>query len=129
MGDHTVSLQHRGLTCCPDAVWTKINARRLLLARNSLPSLPDQLSNLKQLRDLDISSNKLEALPASVTCLSHLTRLRATNNYITDVPPTLARLLDLQVLTRASSVWPALYLHQGTSRRCLDCDMHSRYTL
>uniref|UniRef100_A0A8C9RSR6 Leucine rich repeat containing 47 n=1 Tax=Scleropages formosus TaxID=113540 RepID=A0A8C9RSR6_SCLFO len=71
------------------------NLQSLILCRNKLGSLPQELGALKVLRVLDVSANELRSLPDELSQLGELNTLNASCNRIEALPGGLGRLAKL----------------------------------
>lgn len=89
---HTYGLQWL-LDPCPVAL-----LQHLLLDRNSLQSLPEEITALVQLRRISVKHNHLKSLPQALHKLTFLQILDVSHNKLPELPDTLTLCTKLQQL-------------------------------
>ncbi|CAG0886773.1 unnamed protein product [Cyprideis torosa] len=70
----------------------------LVLRRNGLESIPQEIGNLRQLKLIDLTGNKLSQLPSELGQLSHLSSLNVSLNALMSLPEELASCSQLHIL-------------------------------
>jgi leucine-rich repeat protein SHOC2 len=96
---HALDLSGRSLETFPVELLRLTGLTSLILARNSIAALPDDMMRwLSCLRLLDVESNQLQALPESLGFARGLTCLCALGNRITALPPSLGLVADHNLL-------------------------------
>ncbi|GIL47348.1 hypothetical protein Vafri_4192 [Volvox africanus] len=70
----------------PGIYWLS-DPQALVVSRNSLEALPDELGSCARLEELDAQSNDLAVIPAALGQLKRLKMLQLDNNRIFAVPP------------------------------------------
>ena len=91
-------LDRNSLRSLPEEIGCLIQLRRISARHNKLQSLPDTLHKLPKLATLDVSHNALRALPQTITqCLS-LRMLIVDGNLLTHLPEQLGSLRNLREL-------------------------------
>ena len=71
---------------------------RIIVTRNTLTSLPENIGNCKNLIHLTFYSNKIETIPNSVGKLTNLEWLSAQQNKLYELPTNLANCTALKQL-------------------------------
>ena len=80
----------RGLTA-----GEKARVRALLLYRNDLTVVPDELMELRSLKHLNIRDNRISSLPSSVGQLTSMEFLYLDDNQLSMLPATMSNLQQL----------------------------------
>jgi Leucine-rich repeat (LRR) protein len=81
---------------------------QLLLRRNTIVSIPEELCECQELRTLDLSENQLQALPRSIGRLAQLTSLSLQHNKIAELPAEIGALRGMKVLKLHDNMLAAL---------------------
>jgi Leucine-rich repeat (LRR) protein len=79
------------------------NLEVLLLRKNGLVSLPDELGSAKALHSLDLYENKLEVFPTAIVAFTALTSLNLDNNSLRVIPESIRNLKCLKSLALANN--------------------------
>ena len=95
----TLDLSGRALETFPVELLRLTSLTALILSRNELTVLPDDMMlRLSMLQLLDVESNRLQALPDSIGFAHGLTALCALGNRIAALPPSLGLVSDYNLL-------------------------------
>lgn len=100
------------------------NLRRLSVADNSLPGIPQELYvNMSKIRELDLSGNDLTAVPQLIARLPGLRKLNLARNPLTQLsnsslPEKLAD-LDIRTMPRLQFVEPDALCGESVDLRIL----------
>ncbi|GIY59447.1 leucine-rich repeat-containing protein 40 [Caerostris darwini] len=81
-----------------DKWWDYVDLTKLVLASNTLRSIPPNISNYKRLSILDLHDNCLSDLPSSVEELTCLTKLNISRNQFQILPECVFSLKSLKFL-------------------------------
>ncbi|KAK6060875.1 leucine Rich repeat-containing domain protein, partial [Cooperia oncophora] len=79
-----ISIAGCGMSYLSPSIVSCSQLTKLVIIRNELVSVPEDLGTLSKLVFIDLSTNKLERLPASFSKLTKLETLVASGNQITD---------------------------------------------
>jgi len=102
--DWNLKLDGLDLEAIPGALWEKgSKVKELILSRNSITSLPPEISLLSSLRTLKLDCNALTHLPAEVGSLSELQVLDLASNSLEAVPLELGTCCMLKVCLGAAA--------------------------
>lgn len=100
-----LDLSKAKLTMLPSEFVTKIpHIEKLVLDKNHLVNLPDELGNLPRLTHLSLYGNNIQTLPASLGQLSSLQYLDLHSNNILSLPAEIWNLKNLSILNVASNL-------------------------
>lgn len=100
-----LDLSKAKLTMLPSEFVTKIpHIEKLVLDKNHLVNLPDELGNLPRLTHLSLYGNNIQTLPASIGQLSSLQFLDLHSNNILSLPAEIWNLKSLAFLNVASNL-------------------------
>jgi Leucine-rich repeat (LRR) protein len=91
-------LDRNDLDHVPEELAALAALERLSLAHNRLRALPHALGSLRSLRVLHVQGNQLEELPPALGECAALEELDASSNKLTALPPALGSLRSLKTL-------------------------------
>lgn len=91
-------MQREGIIFLPEEIRVLSRLRHLFLSNNALFSLPESLSTLAHLDILDLSYNAFRELPPALAHLAQLKTLLLNNNRIESLPSWLLNLKQLEYL-------------------------------
>ncbi|KAI9888602.1 MAG: cysteinyl-tRNA synthetase [Vezdaea aestivalis] len=80
------------------------NLESLILDKNHIPSLPQQIGRLQKLEHLSLARNPLQSLPAEIGCLQRLRVLDAREANLRKLPPEIWCMTHLDTLNLSSNV-------------------------
>ncbi|MED4384705.1 DUF5011 domain-containing protein, partial [Bacillus mobilis] len=101
-GLNALYIKNSNLTEVPQQVLELKELKILDLSRNSITTIPDNMS-FNKLRVLDLSYNKITEVPDSVWELPKLQALLLSNNKIKKIPEQKSKFLDLRILDLANN--------------------------
>jgi Leucine-rich repeat (LRR) protein len=96
--DGQLNLAGMGLAAFPEALRSLKGLRFLMLSRNQLKQLPQDLVPFSQLEMLDLAENHLTELPESIGELKRLTGLDLSQNRLRHLPQGICELHSLEAL-------------------------------
>lgn len=100
-----LDLSKAKLTMLPSEFVSKIpHIEKLVLDKNHLVTLPDELGNLPRLTHMSLFGNNIQTLPASIGLLSSLQYLDLHSNNILSLPAEIWNLRSLSYLNVASNL-------------------------
>jgi Leucine-rich repeat (LRR) protein len=91
-------LKREKLKAIPDDIWSMKNLEYLDLSKNKIDSIPPQIKNLKNLQVLILSRNKIHELPDEFYQLKNLRILRIGSNEISYLSKQVRNFTKLEVL-------------------------------
>ena len=93
-----VDLSSNSLFAFPEALLWLEQLDILILCRNYISNLPDDMKGLHQLKKLDLSYNELTCIPDSIFQLKKLIKLYLTENKIKELPKNIGKFSTLKHL-------------------------------
>lgn len=100
-----LDLSKAKITLVPASFVAKIpHVEKLVLDKNHLVTLPDELGNLKKLAFLSVYGNNLQSLPSTIGQLTLLQYLDLHSNNVEQLPDDIWNLKNLLVLNAASNL-------------------------
>ncbi|KAG1658916.1 Leucine-rich repeat-containing protein 40 [Nymphon striatum] len=79
-----------------DRWWDQVDLTKLILAFNSLRSIPNEIQYLPNLNILDLHDNQLTSLPSTIGELQQLTKLNLSHNKFEEIPEAVFRMKSLK---------------------------------
>ncbi|EGC29808.1 hypothetical protein DICPUDRAFT_158575 [Dictyostelium purpureum] len=98
----TLILDRNGINCLPEEIGCSTSLKFLSLKHNLLEVLPNSFTNLKQLVTMDMSQNRLKSLPNNFEDLINLQMVWLSNNQISSLPST-KKLVNLEMFDISSN--------------------------
>lgn len=92
----TLDVSSNKLRSIPPEIGRLENLEVLVLSRNELETLPDELTLLAQLRDFKCDRNRLRALPLGIGRLAHLALIDVSFNQLETLPTSMTSLAALE---------------------------------
>ncbi|MDZ4823237.1 MAG: hypothetical protein SH856_07245 [Flavobacteriales bacterium] len=92
---YRLNLTKHKLKDFPQDIFQFANLNELVLDRNRIVIVPDEIAGLKYLQKLSISRNALDTLSPAICSLENLRYLNVGDNYITGIPEEIENLKQL----------------------------------
>ncbi|MBL0316606.1 MAG: leucine-rich repeat domain-containing protein [Flavobacteriales bacterium] len=95
---YRLDLSKHKLSVIPVEIWSMKNLNELILDKNRITFISDQIQNLKYLQIFSAQHNEIEKLPANLKQLKNLRELDLADNLISSIPDDIDELSLLEVL-------------------------------